>query len=486
MNDKTLLQSLRVRLDTRQISAVELTGLYLKNINRLNPELNALITISEDLAFAEAELADQMIKQKKQHFLTGIPIIHKDNFCTKGITTSCGSKMLTNFISPYDATVVKKCKEAGMVMLGKSNMYEFGMGSTNENSHYGAVKNPWNIEHVPGGSSGGSAAAVAAGLTPIATGTDTGGSVRQPAGFCGLTGMKPSYGSVSRFGMIAYGSSFDQAGVIAESVTDAAALLSCISGQDINDSTSIAIDADFFTKSLDQKADTLTIGIDDTLLSQLSDKAQICLTDCIERFKSLGVRFKPISLPDLDLAVAAYYILAPAEAATNLARYDGIRFGFRAPEAKTLDEIYTKSRSIGFGEEVKRRIIMGNYVLAASQYDAYFHQAQKLRAQFSQSIRRIFDEVDLILTPTSATTAFKLGAQSDPVSTYLSDLFTIGANLAGMPAVSFPIGFIDELPFGGQLMAKPFEDHKLIQAVAHFQQHSDWHLSQPEIMGELP
>ncbi|WP_119329158.1 Asp-tRNA(Asn)/Glu-tRNA(Gln) amidotransferase subunit GatA [Cysteiniphilum halobium] len=479
----SILKALRQKLDDKTISSVELTADYLREIKHKNKVLNAFIAYSETQALAHAKEMDDLIAKGQMTLLTGLPVAHKDNLCTDVLTTTCASKILSTYHSPFNATVVEKLKNQGMTLLGKTNMDEFGMGSTNENSFFGAVKNPYNLSHVPGGSSGGSAAAVAAGLTPFATGSDTGGSVRQPASYCGITGMKPSYGTLSRYGLVAYGSSFDQVGVLAHYAEDCAYLLQTMVGKDDKDGTSISTEKDFFTKSLQQDLASLTIGIDEHLLSKLSPEAQALLQDCIAVYQKQGVKIKNIQLPDLQAAVSSYYVLAPAEAATNLARFDGVRYGYRSAHANTLDELYINSRTEGFGTEVKRRIVIGNYVLAASQYDAYYHKAQQVRAKLKQDLDMIYQNVDMILLPTAATTAPKLGAQKDPVTTYLSDMYTLIANLTGAPAISFPIGHIEHLPFGAQLMANNFKDHVLLQAACTFQRETAFHLPQQLLVG---
>lgn len=471
----SLLKTLRKKLDAREISAVDLTQQYLHTIKQINPSLNAFITITEAKAIEQAKIADSRIQTGNQSFLTGIPIAHKDNFCTKNVLTTCASKMLSDFIAPFNATIVQNLENQGMVTLGKTNMDEFGMGSNNENSFYGPVQNPWNIAHTPGGSSGGSAAAVASNMIPVATGSDTGGSVRQPASFCGVTGMKPSYGSVSRFGLVAYASSFDQAGVIATSAYDAAKVLEHMQGIDQKDGTTVETKNNLFTQSLHHSLNNLSIGIDEKLLQHLPQQAQNLLQQTMKQFEQQGALIKNIQLPDLKPAVSTYYILAPAEAATNLARFDGVRYGYRSQDARTLDALYTKTRNQGFGQEVKRRIVMGNYVLAASQYDAYYHKAQQIRMLIAKAFDRLYQSVDMILLPSTQSTAPKLGEKKDPITIYLNDLYTLLANLIGGPAVSFPIGMIDHLPFGAQLMAGNFHDYLLTQAVHQFQQHTDFH-----------
>jgi len=463
------IKKLRQRLDNKEITAVELMNSYLEKIQRYDGEINSIITLSKEEALNEAQAADKIIAEGKQTMLTGIPILHKDLFCTKGIKTTAGSKMLENFIAPYDSTVTKKCKDQGMVTLGKLNMDEFAMGSTNEYSYYGAVSNPWDHSRVPGGSSGGSAAAVAAGLSPVSTGSDTGGSVRQPASFCGLTAMKPTYGSTSRFGMVAFSSSFDQAGIFGHYAEDVAIMLDTISGDCEFDSTCVGIADGHFTKDLDKGIAGKVVGVDESLMKDLPDQMQQAIQATLENLKNLGVTIKPIKVPDLKEALSTYYIITPAEAAANLARYDGVRYGYRNEKAKDLEELYVFSRTDGFGEEVKRRIMIGNYVLASSQYDSYYNKAQQLRQVMTNQINEIFETVDAIFMPASPSEAFKKGEKLDPVSAYLSDLYTIPANISGLPAISFPIGFINNLPVGGQFMAKAFNDSVLTQLVTQYQ-----------------
>ena len=478
----SLLSKLRCKLDRKEISAVELMEYYLRIIKKNNPLINAFITVTKNEAMQQAKNADKKIQKGIQGFLTGIPIAHKDNFCTKDILTTCASKILSNFKSPFNATIVQKLKEQGMVLLGKTNMDEFGMGSNNENSFYGSVQNPWNIKHTPGGSSGGAAAAVASNMSPIATGTDTGGSIRQPASFCGVTGMKPSYGSISRFGMVAYATSFDQAGVIAHSAYDVSKVLEYMKGIDKKDSTSIHTVDNLFTKTLEKPILNLSIGVDEKLLQELSKPAQTLFQNAIKIFKKQGVILKKIQLPDLKLAVSTYYLLAPAEAATNLARFDGVRYGFRAPNVKTINELYTKSRSEGFGLEVKRRIVLGNYVLSSNQYDSYYYKAQQIRMCLAKIFYKIYQSVNMILLPITSTIAPKLKEKKDPVSIYLNDIYALLANLTGGPSISFPIGKIDNLPFGAQLIANNFNDYLLTQTVQQFQQKTNFHYHNDKLM----
>ncbi|APA83867.1 Asp-tRNA(Asn)/Glu-tRNA(Gln) amidotransferase subunit GatA [Francisella tularensis] len=465
------IKKLRARLDSGEISAVELTKEYLAKIKEQDKRINSVITLCEAEALKEAEDADAIISAGKQGLLTGIPILHKDLFCTKGIRTTAASKMLDNFVAPYDSTVTKNCKGQGMVTLGKLNMDEFAMGSTNEYSYYGAVSNPWDLERVPGGSSGGSAAAVAAGFAPISTGSDTGGSVRQPASFCGLTAMKPSYGSTSRFGMVAFASSFDQAGIFGHYAEDVAIMLDAIAGECEFDSTCVGVKQNHFTQDLEKDISGKVIGVDESLIKDLPAQIQEAVSKTLDNFKKLGAEIKSVKVPDLKEALSTYYIITPAEAAANLARYDGIRYGYRNPEARDLDELYRKSRTDGFGAEVKRRIMIGNYVLASSQYDSYYNKAQQLRKVMTDQINQIFTQVDVIFMPASPSEAFKKGDKLDPVSAYLSDIYTIPANISGLPAIAFPIGFANNLPVGGQLMAKAFNDNILTQMVVQYQKH---------------
>ena len=442
---------------------------YLAKIQQYDCDINSIISLAKDEALKEAEVADIIIAQGKQTMLTGIPILHKDLFCTKGIKTTAGSKMLDNFIAPYDSTVTKKCKDQGMVTLGKLNMDEFAMGSTNEYSYYGAVSNPWDYSRVPGGSSGGSAAAVAAGLSPVSTGSDTGGSVRQPASFCGLTGMKPTYGSTSRFGMVAFSSSFDQAGIFGHYAEDVAIMLDTISGDCEFDSTCVGVDTGHFTKDLEKDIAGKFIGVDESLMKDLPEQMQQAIQKTLENLKNLKAIIKPVKVPDLKQALSTYYIITPAEAAANLARYDCVRYGYRNEKAQDLEELYRLSRTDGFGKEVKRRIMIGNYVLASSQYDSYYNKAQQLRRVMTNQINRIFETVDAIFMPSAPTEAFKKGTKLDPVSAYLSDIYTIPANISGLPAISFPIGFVDNLPIGGQFIGKAFNDNVLTQLVTQYQ-----------------
>lgn len=482
MHNRTLAQ-LSEDLSKKDFSSVELTKHYLERIKKFDSSLNSFITVSEDLALEQAKKADQTRSSNSNcHPLTGIPFAHKDIFCTKGVKTSCGSRMLDNFISPYNATVVNKLFDAGVVLLGKTNMDEFAMGSSNETSFYGPVRNPWDLERVPGGSSGGSAAAVAARLAPAATGTDTGGSIRQPAALCGITGLKPTYGRVSRYGMIAFASSLDQGGPMALTAEDTAILLNAMAGHDEKDSTCVNKPTQDYTKNLNDSLQGLKIGLPKEYFSEgLDAKVERAITDVIKEYEKLGAVIKEISLPNQHLSVPAYYVVAPAECSSNLARYDGIRFGYRCSDPKDLDDFYKRTRGEGFGEEVKRRIMIGTYALSAGYYDAYYIQAQKIRRLISNDFTKVFKEVDVILGPTTPTPAFKIGEKSnDPVSMYLSDIYTISVNLAGLPGISLPAGFIDGLPIGVQLITDYFTEAKLLNIAHQYQQVTKWHEQMPQ------
>jgi len=480
MHNKTLAE-LAKALDQGEVTSVELTQHFLKRITGVGAPLNSMISVCQDSALAEAEQADKQRKNGAVHPLCGVPIVHKDIFCTNGVKTSCGSLMLDNFIAPYDAHVISQCKQAGMVMLAKSNMDEFAMGSSNETSYYGAVKNPWDLERVPGGSSGGSAAAVAARLTPIATGTDTGGSIRQPAALCGITGLKPTYGRVSRYGMIAFASSLDQAGPMTRSAEDAALFMNVIAGHDPRDSTCLNKPVPDYSATLNDDIKGLKIGLPKEYFdSQLDSAIADVIHQAIDELKKAGVEFVDISLPNTELAVSAYYVVAPAEASSNLSRFDGVRFGYRCKDPKDLMDLYTRSRSEGFGAEVKRRIMVGTYALSAGYYDAYYLKAQKVRQLISEDFRQAFEKVDIILGPTSPNVAFKIGEKSDdPIAMYLSDAYTIAVNLAGIPAMSIPGGMLNGLPVGLQLIGNYFEEGRLLNLAHQFQQLTDWHQAVP-------
>lgn len=467
---------------SKKFSCIDLTKFYLDRINKLNDKLNCFVTISEQTALEQAKKADQMINQGTATPLTGIPIAQKDIFCTKGIKTSCGSKMLDNFVAPYNATLVEKLNNAGAVMLGKTNMDEFAMGSSNETSFYGPVKNPWDLQRVPGGSSGGSTAAVAAQLVLGATGTDTGGSIRQPAAFCGITGLKPTYGRISRFGMIAFASSLDHAGPLAKTAKDCALLLQYMAGFDEKDSTSINEPVPDYCATLNNKINNLTIGVPKEFFDQRLDPTMASIIQtAIKQLEQLGVKTKQISLPNLHLSIPVYYVIAPAECSSNLARYDGIRFGHRASNTKDLEDLYKRSRSEGFGNEVKRRIMIGTYVLSAGYYDAYYLKAQKVRRIITEDFKQAFKEVDLIIGPTTPEPAFIMGAKAaDPISMYLADIYTCGVNLAGLPGISIPAGFINKLPVGIQLIGNYFTEAKILNAAHQYQQVTDWHQQLPK------
>jgi aspartyl-tRNA(Asn)/glutamyl-tRNA(Gln) amidotransferase subunit A len=462
-------------------SSVELTRSYLDRIQAAQPGLNAFITVTAEAALAEAAAADAARAAGKAGALTGVPLAHKDIFCTEGVLTTCGSKMLSNFVSPYDATVVSGLRRSGTVMLGKLNMDEFAMGSSNETSYFGPVRNPWNPAMVPGGSSGGSAAAVAARIVPAATATDTGGSIRQPAALCGVTGIKPTYGRVSRYGMIAFASSLDQAGLITVSAEDAALLLGPMSGFDPKDSTSVESPVPDYTRTLGDSLEGMTIGIVKEFFDKgLDAECESRIRDAIRVYEKLGAKFREVSCPNLPLSVPTYYVVAPAECSSNLARFDGVRFGYRCESPKNLTDLYMRSRGEGFGAEVKRRIMTGTYVLSAGYYDAYYLKAQRVRQLISADFARAFGEVDLLLGPTSPTPAFAIGAKcDDPITMYLNDIYTIGANLAGLPGMSLPCGFVGGLPVGLQLIGPHFSEARMLNAAHRYQMETDWHLRVP-------
>lgn len=480
MHNKTIAE-LSKDLHNKVYSSKELTQHYLARIKQHNPQLNCFITVTEAQALQQAETADKLLAADKAGPLTGIPIAQKDIFCTQGIKTTCGSKMLDNFVAPYESTVTAQCNAAGTVILGKTNMDEFAMGSSNETSFYGPVKNPWDVARTPGGSSGGSAAAVAARLAPMATGTDTGGSIRQPAALCGITGIKPTYGRVSRYGMIAFASSLDQGGTMTLTAEDSAMLLNVIAGHDAKDSTSIDRPVPDYTKTLHDNINGLAIGLPNEYFSDGIDPAVAQAIDAaIKEFEKLGAKFKKISLPHTHLAVPAYYVIAPAECSSNLARYDGVRFGYRCKDPANLEDLYKRSRNEGFGAEVKRRIMIGTYVLSSGYYDAYYLKAQKVRHLMRDDFVNAFKEVDVILTPTSPTPAFKIGEKaSDPVAMYLSDIFTIATNLAGLPGISLPAGFSQGLPIGLQLIGNYFDEARLLNVAHQYQCVTDWHQRAP-------
>ncbi len=481
MFNKTVA-ALCAALRHKEISSVELTRAFLERINKYK-ELNAFITVAPERSLAQARAADARIAKGEAGVLTGIPIAQKDIFCADGWLTTCGSKILSNFVAPYDATTIEKFNNAGAVCLGKTNMDEFAMGSSNETSYYGVVKNPWNTAVVPGGSSGGSAAAVAARLAPAATGTDTGGSIRQPASLTNLTGLKPSYGRVSRYGMIAFASSLDQGGPMARTAEDAALMLNVMAGFDPRDSTSVDEPVPDYTKSLNNDIKGLRIGLPREYFSKgLSSEVAKVIETAIAEYKKLGAQVVEVSLPNSQLAIPCYYVLAPAEASSNLSRFDGARYGYRAKDYTDLLDMYCKTRAEGFGAEVKRRIMIGTYALSAGYYDAYYLKAQKLRRLIAEDFRKAFDSCDVIMGPTTPTTAFKIGEKSDdPVAMYLSDIYTISVNLAGLPGMSIPAGFApDGLPVGLQLIGQYFDESRLLNAAHCYQQVTDWHKRMPK------
>ncbi|MEO5343780.1 MAG: Asp-tRNA(Asn)/Glu-tRNA(Gln) amidotransferase subunit GatA [Gammaproteobacteria bacterium SHHR-1] len=480
MYNKTLAQQAEA-LRKGEISSVELTRLYLDRIERLDGGLNAFITVDAEGALAQAAAADQRLASGDAPALCGVPIAHKDIFCTQGLRTSCASKMLDRFIAPYDATVVSRLHDAGVVVLGKTNMDEFAMGSSNETSWYGPVKNPWDTERVPGGSSGGSAAAVAARLCAAATGTDTGGSIRQPAALCGLTGLKPSYGRVSRYGMIAFASSLDQAGPMTRCAEDAALLLQAMAGFDPKDSTCAEEPVPDYCAGLNDDLRGLKIGLPREFFAEgLDAEVAASIEQAVTEFKRLGAELVDIQLPHNALSVPAYYVVAPAECSSNLARFDGVRFGHRCENPKDLEDLYKRSRQEGFGTEVKRRILIGTYALSAGYYDAYYLKAQQIRQLIANDFTEAFRQVDLILAPTTPETAFKLGEKTDdPVTMYLSDIYTIAVNLAGLPALSIPVAPVKGLPVGMQLIGRYFGEARLLNAAHRYQQATDWHLQAP-------
>jgi aspartyl-tRNA(Asn)/glutamyl-tRNA(Gln) amidotransferase subunit A len=481
MHEKSVTE-LASGLRSGEFSSVELVEHYLERIERLDGQLNSFITVTAEQAMEQARAADARIAAGDAGPVTGIPIAHKDIYCTNGVKTSCGSRMLDNFTAPYDANVVSRLRDAGAVMLGKTNMDEFAMGSTNESSFYGPVKNPWNTGRVPGGSSGGSAAAVAARLCAAATGTDTGGSIRQPASHCGITGLKPTYGRVSRYGMIAYASSLDQGGPMAQTAEDVALLLQAMAGFDERDSTSSDTPVPDYSATLEDSIEGLKIGLPGEYFDAgLDEGVRKSVEEAVELYKSLGAEIREISLPNTGLAVASYYVVAPAECSSNLSRYDGVRFGHRCDDPVDLEDLYKRSRSEGFGAEVKRRIMIGTYVLSAGYYDAFYLKAQKIRQLISDDFRKAFEQVDVIMGPASPTTAVALGEMADdPVSMYLSDVYTVMTNMAGLPGISIPVAPVNGLPVGLQITGNYFDEARLLNIAHRFQQNSDWHRLMPE------
>src|SRR5262245_17045224 len=480
MHLKTLAQ-MADDLRSRRVSATELTKHFLARIERFGGALNAFVTVTADQALAQAAIADRRLARGEAAPLTGIPLAHKDIFCTAGIKTSCGSRMLDDFIAPYDATVIERLQNAGAVMLGKTNMDEFAMGSSNETSYYGPVRNPWNHDVVPGGSSGGSAAAVAARLVTAATGTDTGGSIRQPAALTGLTGIKPTYGRVSRYGMIAFASSLDQAGVLARTAEDAALLLRTMAGFDPRDSTCVDAPVPDYLALLAAGVSGLRIGVPREYFDAgLDARVRTLVEEAIALYRKLGAKTVDVSLPAVPLSVPAYYVVAPAEASSNLARFDGVRYGYRCENPRDLLDLYTRTRGEGFGAEVKRRIMTGTYVLSAGYFDAYYLKAQQVRQLIADDFARAFRDVDVVIGPTSPTPAFELGAKTDdPITMYLNDIYTIAANLAGLPGIAVPCGFVDGLPVGMQIIGPTFAEARLFTAAHAYQRETDWHLRRP-------
>ena len=485
MPKKYTLKQCSELLQSKQISATELAQEYLNSIDEDNTSLNAYITLDKEQTITEVKLADSMLAQGSTNVLTGVPIAIKDIFCQRGWRSACSSKMLDNFEAPYTATVIQNLLNAAMVTLGRTNMDEFAMGSTTESSYYGNTHNPWQLQHVPGGSSGGSAAAVAARLAPAALGSDTGGSIRQPASHCGITGLKPTYGVISRFGMVAYASSFDQAGPMAQNAEDCALLLNAMASFDQRDSTSIERNQEDYTRDLNLSLSGIKVGVPKEFLGEgLSAEVHQAIDNMIALLQSQGAIITEISLPHTELSIPAYYVLASAEASTNLSRYDGVRYGYRAAEFNNLDEMYSKSRAEGFGNEVKRRIMVGSYVLSHGYYDAYYLKAQKLRRLVANDFQYALNQCDIILSPVAPTTAPTLGSHDkDPVQMYLSDIYTVSLNLAGLPGMSIPAGFDSKgLPIGVQLIGNYFTESHLLGIAHQIQQHSDWHIQVPSVL----
>ena len=476
------LKQLATMLASKQISSVEMTQAFLARIKKFNPEINAYIALDEPKTLAQAKAADARIAVGKAETLTGIPIAQKDIFCAKDWQTTCGSKMLANFVAPYDAHVISQFDNVGAVNLGKTNMDEFAMGSSNETSYFGGVKNPWDFTRVPGGSSGGSAAAVSARLCAAATGTDTGGSIRQPASLCGFTGLKPTYGLVSRYGMIAFASSLDQAGPMAKSAEDCALMMNVMAGFDERDSTSLNHPKEDYTRALNKPLQGLKIGLPKEYFAEGLDAGVAkVIEEAIAQYKKLGAEMVDISLPNTNLSIPVYYVLAPAEASSNLSRYDGVRYGHRAAQYDDLMDMYCKSRAEGFGAEVKRRILIGTYVLSAGYYDAYYLKAQQIRRLIAQDFTEAFKKCDVIMGPTAPSTAFKVGEKADdPVAMYLQDIYTIATNLAGLPGMSIPAGFSNGLPVGLQIIGNYFDEARMLNVAHQYQQATDWHMQMPK------
>jgi len=481
---KLTIHELKEKLKRREISARELTLEFIKRIERVEKDIHSFITLTKDDALKQAEDIDNKIKAGKDLPLLGIPLAIKDLICIKGVRTTCGSKILSNYIPPYDATVIKKLSDSGAVFLGKLNMDEFAMGSSTETSHFGVTRNPWNLDVIPGGSSGGSAASVSADECAGSLGSDTGGSIRQPASMCGITGLKPTYGRVSRFGLVAFASSLDQIGPMTKDVTDTAILMNVISGRDPLDSTSADLPVPDFTKSLLNNVKGLKIGIPkEYFVEGMDGDVEKSVKGAIELFKKLGAEIKEVSLPHTDYAVSAYYVVAPAEASSNLARYDGVKYGYRTDNSKNLLSMYKKTREEGFGAEVKRRIMLGTYTLSSGYYDAYYLKAQKVRTLIKKDFDDAFKNCDILITPTAPTPAFKIGEKFDnPIQMYLSDIFTISVNLAGVPAISIPCGFSKNgLPIGLQIIGRHFDEETVIRAAYTFEQNTNYHQKKPNI-----
>lgn len=483
---KLTIAEISQQLRAKEFSSREITEHFLSRIRDLDGKYNSYITTTEDAALAQADAADKRLSEGDAPMLCGVPIAHKDIFCTEGVLTTCGSKMLHNFVPPYNATVVENLGAAGAVTLGKTNMDEFAMGSSNETSYFGPVKNPWNTDCVPGGSSGGSAACVAARLAPGATATDTGGSIRQPASLCGITGIKPTYGRVSRWGMIAFASSLDQAGTMTQTAEDSAIMLNAMASYDPKDSTCVDHPTEDYTATLEESISGLTIGLPEEYFGEgLNAGTQAAVEEAIRTYEKLGATVKKISLPHSHLAVPTYYVIAPAECSANLSRFDGVRYGYRCENPENLEDLYMRSRGEGFGEEVKRRILVGTYALSAGYYDAYYSKAQKVRRLIKQDFVDAFKEVDVILGPTAPSPAFKFGEKSsDPVAMYLEDIYTIATNLAGLPGMSIPCGFVDEKPVGLQLIGNFFAEGKLLNVAHQFQRDTDFHTKRPTAIEE--
>ena len=483
MTNKTLIQ-ISTELSAGNYSSREITQDIIAGIKARDHQFNSFITVSEDLALQQADAADARRATGNADLLTGVPFAHKDLFCTQGLRTTCASKMLENFVPPYESTVGQRLLATGAVCVGKTNMDEFAMGSSNENSYFGAVKNPWDLSAVPGGSSGGSAAAVAAGLVPAATGTDTGGSIRQPASFCNLTGIKPTYGRVSRFGIVAYASSLDQAGPMCTTAEDAAVMLNAMAGFDAQDSTSVQQDAADFTADLNQPLAGLKVGLPKEFFgSGLDPQVADCIMAAVKQIEALGAEIVDISLPNLELSIPAYYVIAPSEASSNLSRFDGVRYGYRCDQPEDLMDLYCRSRAEGFGAEVKRRIMVGTYALSEGYYDAYYLKAQRIRRLIKDDFARALAKVDVIMGPVAPTPAFDLGSNTkDPVAMYLEDIYTLSANMAGIPAMSTPAGFVNGRPVGLHIMGNYFAEAKLLNIAHQYKQVTDWHLETPSPM----